>query len=48
MSDLSCNNENRVVITGKSELSEWQMRMGDIVYMPFKGSEPNRFHRWMQ
>ena len=30
------------------EPSEWQASMGNIVYRPEKGKEPNWFHRKMQ
>lgn len=28
--------------------SDWQVRHGNMIYRPFKGDEPNWFHRWMQ
>lgn len=28
--------------------SDWQMRHGGVIYRPFKGDEPNWFHRKMQ
>lgn len=33
------------------EKSDWQAHIfgnGDLVFVPTKGSEPNRFHRFMQ
>jgi hypothetical protein len=30
------------------EKSDWQAVICGVTYKPYKGQEPNRFHRWMQ
>jgi hypothetical protein len=36
-----------VITANIPEPSEWQATIANCKYVPSKGSEPNRFHRWM-